>query len=204
MYYIYKYITELLCYTPDTNTTLWINYSGALSHIWLFCNPTDCSLPGSFVPGIFQVRILEWVAIPSFRGSSPPRNGTLISGVSCISRQVLYHWATWEAQVNFTSIKKKKRKNLTWIQEVLDFAEPRSHLRCLLKMQTPRLHVLGIQPQCLWAGASRVEARCPSAHCSDSPLCLGPGFSGGSGMACGGKCCFKWWLGCLQPQHCRP
>ena len=28
------------------------------------CNPTDCSLPGSSVHGVLQVRILEWVAIP--------------------------------------------------------------------------------------------------------------------------------------------
>ena len=34
------------------------------------CNPTDCSLPGFSVPGILQVRILEWVAMPSSRGSS--------------------------------------------------------------------------------------------------------------------------------------
>ena len=30
----------------------------------------DCSLPGSFVHGILQAKILEWVAIPFFRGSS--------------------------------------------------------------------------------------------------------------------------------------
>ena len=33
-------------------------------------NPTDCSLPGSSVQGIIQARILEWAAMPSFRGSS--------------------------------------------------------------------------------------------------------------------------------------
>ena len=32
--------------------------------------PMDCSLPGSFVHGIFQVRILEWVAISYSRGIS--------------------------------------------------------------------------------------------------------------------------------------
>ena len=31
------------------------------------CDPMDCSLPGSFVPGILQARILEWVAISSSR-----------------------------------------------------------------------------------------------------------------------------------------
>ena len=37
------------------------------------CDPMDCSPPGSSVHGIFQERILEWVAMPSSRGSSQPR-----------------------------------------------------------------------------------------------------------------------------------
>ena len=45
-------------------------------------DPMDCSLPGSFVHGILQARILERVAIPFFRGFSQPRNGTQ---VSCIA-----------------------------------------------------------------------------------------------------------------------
>ena len=36
-------------------------------------DPMDCSPPGSSVHGILQARILEWVAIPFFRGSSNPR-----------------------------------------------------------------------------------------------------------------------------------
>ena len=31
----------------------------------ILCDPTDCSLPGSFIHGIFQARILEWVVFPS-------------------------------------------------------------------------------------------------------------------------------------------
>ena len=43
----------------------------------LSCNPIlYCSLPVSSVPGIFQARILEWVAIPFSRGSSWPRDWT--------------------------------------------------------------------------------------------------------------------------------
>ena len=34
------------------------------------CNPMDCSPPGSSVHGIFQARVLEWVAISFSRGSS--------------------------------------------------------------------------------------------------------------------------------------
>ena len=40
------------------------------------CDPRDCSPPGSSVHGILQARILEWVAISSFRGSSWPRDQT--------------------------------------------------------------------------------------------------------------------------------
>ena len=54
--------------------------------------PMDCSLPDSSVHGISQARILEWVAISFFRGSSWPRDGTRIF---CIGRQILYHRATW-------------------------------------------------------------------------------------------------------------
>ena len=49
------------------------------------------SLPGSSVHGISEARILEWVAMPSSRGSSQTRGRTYVSYVSSIGRQVLYH-----------------------------------------------------------------------------------------------------------------
>ena len=60
-------------------------------------NPRDCSPPGSSVPGILQARILEWVAISSSRRSSQSRDGTHVSCISCIGRQILYLWVTREA-----------------------------------------------------------------------------------------------------------
>ena len=42
----------------------------SLSHVQLFHDPIDCSLPGSSVHGIFQIRVLEWVAISLSRGFS--------------------------------------------------------------------------------------------------------------------------------------
>ena len=53
------------------------------------CNPMDCSLPGSSVHGIFQARILEWVAISSSKGSSWFRDQTCTSFVSCIAGRFL-------------------------------------------------------------------------------------------------------------------
>ena len=38
------------------------------------CDPVDCSPPGSSVHGILQARILQWVAMPSSRESSQPRD----------------------------------------------------------------------------------------------------------------------------------
>ena len=68
-----------------------------LSHVRL-CGPVDCSPPGSSVRGIFQAKILEWVAISSSRGSSQPRTKPTPHVIFCIGKQILYHCTTWEAQ----------------------------------------------------------------------------------------------------------
>ena len=68
------------------------------------CNPMDCSPPGSSIHGILQARILEWVAIPFSRGSSQPKDQTRVSCISCIGRQILYHWATWKSLLLFVTV----------------------------------------------------------------------------------------------------
>ena len=65
----------------------------SLRHIQPYCDPLDCSPPGSSVHGISQARILQWVAISFSRGSSWPKDQTQ---VSYTGRQVLYCWVTWE------------------------------------------------------------------------------------------------------------
>ena len=62
------------------------------------CNLMDCSPPGSSVHGIIPARILQWVAISSFRGSSRLREWIRVSSISCTGRWILYYWVTWEAQ----------------------------------------------------------------------------------------------------------
>ena len=64
----------------------------------ILCTPMNCNLPGSSVHGIFQGRMLEWVAISYSGWSSLPRNWTC---VSCIGRNTLYHSATWEVSCCF-------------------------------------------------------------------------------------------------------
>ena len=58
------------------------------------CNPVDCSPPGSSIHGIFQARVLEWVAISFSRGSSWPRDRTWVSRIAgrhfyCLSHHTL-------------------------------------------------------------------------------------------------------------------
>ena len=87
-----------LCYSSVQHLTLkyecflslWsdpVCYAQKLLHWCLaLCDPVGCSTPGSSVHGILQARILEWVAMPSSRGSSRPRD-----------RPCLLHLLHWQA-----------------------------------------------------------------------------------------------------------
>ena len=67
----------------------------------------DCSLSGSSVYGIFQARVLEWVAISFSRGSSQPRNWT--RGSPTAGRHFTI-WATREAQSQRKEMPKNAQK----------------------------------------------------------------------------------------------
>ena len=71
--------------------------------------PHALNLPGSSVHGILQARILEWVAIPFFRGSSQPRDQRikLRSPALQVDSLLLSHQGH-----QYTSIKKKLRFSL--------------------------------------------------------------------------------------------
>ena len=82
------------------NYLLMVGFKG-LAHVCLIAklcqtlwDPMYYNLPGSSVCGISQARILEWVTVSSSGGSSWPMDRTHIS---CIGRQILYHWVTWKA-----------------------------------------------------------------------------------------------------------
>ena len=70
--------------------------------LWLH----ECSPPGFSVHVIFQARILEWVVMPSSRGSSWPMSWTYVSFIPFIGRQIIYLWAPWEdlCTMNITKI----------------------------------------------------------------------------------------------------
>ena len=96
-------IFVLFLIIEKTLSTFHVEYSFSCEFVtcvhakWLqfcltLCNFMNYSPPGSSIHGIFQSRIVEWVAMPSSRRSSQCRDGTCIPYISCIGSQVLYHY----------------------------------------------------------------------------------------------------------------
>ena len=82
------------------------------------CDPADYSPPGSSVHGIFQARMLGWVAISFSRGSSRPRDRTRIFYISSIAGRFFTTNVTWEARLGSSSLAlpiNRGRVKLTWI-----------------------------------------------------------------------------------------
>ena len=75
------------------------------------CEPTDCSPLDSSVHGIFPARILEWLAKPFSRGSSPPRDRTCIS---CTAAKFfpLSHLGSPTYKFQFSSVQSLSRVRL--------------------------------------------------------------------------------------------
>ena len=89
-------IMQATLWTPVEFTFSSIKVKALVIQPWrAFCDPIDCSPPGSSVHRILQVKILEWVAIPLSRGTSQPKDWTQ---VSCIAGGFFTIWAMMEAQ----------------------------------------------------------------------------------------------------------
>ena len=101
---LYWIVVDLQCRVHFQSMAMWFIYAflvvQSLSHIPLFFVAMDCRLLGYSVRGFSHGTILEWVAISSSRVSLWPRDQTHIS---CIGKQILYHWATREA-LSYTSV----------------------------------------------------------------------------------------------------
>ena len=80
----------------DSRNSVASVFDCTMSQCLIVCDTIDYSPPGSSVPGILQARILESVAIYSFRGSSPPKDQTRISWISYIAGGFFYHGTTGE------------------------------------------------------------------------------------------------------------
>ena len=82
-------------YTDDTPCVL---CAKLLQSCPTLCHPMDCIPLGSLVHRILQPRILEWVAMPSSRGSSRPRDWTQVSSIFCwLAGWFFTTSASWEA-----------------------------------------------------------------------------------------------------------
>ena len=69
-----EYVKAVYCH-PAYLTYMQSESESEVSQSYLtLCDPMDCSLPGFSIRGIFQARILEWVAISFSRRSSQPRD----------------------------------------------------------------------------------------------------------------------------------
>ena len=113
------------------------------------CDLMDCSPPGSSVHRIFQAGILEWVTTSYSRGSFQPRDCTRIS---CISRQILPHCATWNTLFP-NSLEREQSKamclpvsygNLVWV------------LASLKKIRNDHLDLSYLESKCMKCYLSEV------------------------------------------------
>ena len=81
--------------TPRVHSNSCESESEVAQSCLTLCDPVDCSPPGSSVHGIFQARILEWVAISFSRGSSQPRDQTQVFRIVgrcfklCVTREAI-------------------------------------------------------------------------------------------------------------------
>ena len=96
------------------------------------CNSMDCSLPGFPVHGILQTRILEWIDMPSSKGSSWSRDQTHISYVSCTGRQVLLPLAPPGKPPGQARVLHKERKQFIWNRTIKVGPKADSYLVSLL------------------------------------------------------------------------
>ena len=98
LYPIVKECEDGGLHTKHIRAEIWEEFcmcTQLLSHVWIVLyDPMDWSPPGSSVHGISQTRLLKSVAMPSSRGSSPPRTEPLFP---TWQTHVFTHWATREA-----------------------------------------------------------------------------------------------------------
>ena len=117
----------------------------------------DCSLTGSSVHGTLQARLLEWVAIPSSRGSSWPRDWTWIFYVSCTGRRVLHHWCHRGSPYLI---------HLTFVLRAVEAIQPPYEIHMLWEIRWVRRAPGGQELNCTSCSA-RGEGRLRQRHFND-------------------------------------
>ena len=80
----WSFVVQRVRNTYNKISLIWYVYMHpqSLQSCPTLCNTMDCSLPGSYVHWTLQVRMLEWVVMPSSRTSSQPRDQTQVSHIA--------------------------------------------------------------------------------------------------------------------------
>ena len=121
------------------------------------CDLMDCSPSGFSVCGILQARILEWVAMPSSRGSSWPRDQNCVSIKECILLGFVYFFLHTQTHINiyiqFSSVQSLSHVRLfvaPWIaahQASLSITNSRSSLKLMsIELVMPSSHLILCHP----------------------------------------------------------
>ena len=107
----------------------------------------DCNLLGSSVHGILQAGILEWVAISSSRGSPQPRDGNLISYVSCIGGKFFTTSVTWEAPSYSLRCTNCHINQMFWVDQLV-FHQKLLQSKDIQSIMPRVLYILIMLPSC--------------------------------------------------------
>ena len=112
---VWMYLMPLNCpLKNEEDGTFYAIYSfcacmpSCFSHVWLFVTLWEHSSPDSSAHGILQARVLEWVAMPSSRGSSQPRVWTRVCLLNW-QADFLYHLCHWGSPCVFYPNFEKER-----------------------------------------------------------------------------------------------
>ena len=98
--------------------------SCVLQSCLILCEPMDCRLPGSSVHGILQARILEWLAMPFSRGSTWPRDQTLVSHIAGRFFTIWATQETWYKPYLELSVKQIQGKQ-DWVGQIQEWKKKR-------------------------------------------------------------------------------
>ena len=135
------------------------------------CRPMDCSPPGSSIHGILQARVLEWVAIPSSRGSFQLRAQTQ---VSCIAGSFFTIWVpghrwltTPISHIDYTNAFDCVDHSKLW-KIVQEIGIP-DHITCLLRSLEQVKQQLELDMK-QWTGSKLGKDYCKAVYCHPAYL----------------------------------
>ena len=144
-------------------------HAKSLQSCLAWCDPLECSLPGSSVHGILQARILEWIAMLFSRGSSWPRDWTQAPALQAdfftvwATREALYaEHMMWNAGLDESQARMKiagrNINNIKYADDTTLIAESKEELKSLLMKVKEESENVGLE---LNIQKTKIMASCP-------------------------------------------